>query len=213
MIAHRDPTATVLQGWFPGSGESPILRFATDSAPSQTLLIGSGGPCRVDTPLPLRGQRRLSPASQFSRLFGAGTFSTSMLARISTRANRNVHACRLRACGGRFSGRSRMNLITPSNAAATFDRQLQPLAFFAGDWICAGKFAKGGKLIPTFPAPATSHHRVGWMNASCGPTRRQLSDPRTVSCSSARVRASRGPCRPLPDRHRAHQEPGSRYPR
>jgi len=81
MIAHRDPTAAMLQGWFPGSGGVAELHLATVSAPSQTL-IGFGGLCRVDTPLPLRGQRRNFTGFPILPPCGRAPFSVSMLAQI-----------------------------------------------------------------------------------------------------------------------------------
>jgi hypothetical protein len=78
MIAHRDPTAVSLQGWFPGSGDVTELRSMTGSAPSQTL---TGSVANAESILHYRcgGSAGIQPASQFSRL-AAGTFSASTLA-------------------------------------------------------------------------------------------------------------------------------------
>lgn len=56
-IAHRDPTAYMLQGWFPGSGATRNRisdRFGTFPNPVEDSVATA----EFSTPLPLRGQHR-----------------------------------------------------------------------------------------------------------------------------------------------------------
>jgi hypothetical protein len=63
-IAHRDPSANMLQGWFPGFGVGRSQASGRLGA-FPSLYAGSVAIAEFNTPLPLRGQRRNLPASQF----------------------------------------------------------------------------------------------------------------------------------------------------